>query len=290
MRRTLRTTRDLALTDVERRAFFDIGWIVRRKVFDASEVARMRDSFDALERIAASMTETGLRSGSYFVLGTHADRQIIKRVVWAGGSQEYLLAIGSDDRLTVPSAQLLGSAAMDQLLCQAHFKRPFDGVTFDWHQDIEHRDKGAGTWRDLNGHGSFVQTLIVLDPMGRDNGPLKFVERSTAWGRIEFTDDWYEREIARAGRQGKRRHRIRAVSAEPGDVLLFGPYTVHASFENRSAYSRRVLINGFASPGANRRSYPGAGAGRRLSVPIRVVARSEERCGRNRKRLRRSAS
>jgi ectoine hydroxylase-related dioxygenase (phytanoyl-CoA dioxygenase family) len=49
--------------------------------------------------------------------------------------------------------------------------------------------------------------------------------------------------------------------------LFFGPYTAHASFENTSDRYRRVLINGYASPGANHRTYPGDGAGRRLTAP-----------------------
>jgi hypothetical protein len=47
-------------------------------------------------------------------------------------------------------------------------------------------------------------------------------------------------------------------------VLFFGPYAVHGSTSNESKYSRRVLINGYAYPGANGRVYPGEGSGRRL--------------------------
>jgi len=261
---------DSALADHERRAYFETGWIVRRSVFGVGEVARMRKCFDSLERTAATMSTTGLRSGSYFVLGTHAGAQVIKRVVWAGGSQRYLLEIGQDRRLTIPSAQLLGTASMDQLLCQAHFKRPFDGVTFDWHQDIGHRDKGAGTWVDVNGQGSYVQTLIVLDPMDHDSGPLKFVEGSARWGRIDCSGDWYARATDRAGSDGAAQYPIRTIVAQPGDVVFFGPYAVHASFENTSSHPRRVLINGFAYPGANGRDYPGAGIGRRITAPVRL--------------------
>jgi hypothetical protein len=39
---------------------------------------------------------------------------------------------------------------------------------------------------------------------------------------------------------------------------------VHGSTANHSALPRRVLINGYACPGANGRVYPGAGSGRRL--------------------------
>ena len=51
---------------------------------------------------------------------------------------------------------------------------------------------------------------------------------------------------------------------EPGSVLLLSPYTVHGSKPNRSKHARRVFINGYAYPGANRRVYPGKGAGRKV--------------------------
>jgi ectoine hydroxylase-related dioxygenase (phytanoyl-CoA dioxygenase family) len=53
---------------------------------------------------------------------------------------------------------------------------------------------------------------------------------------------------------------------EPGSVAFFGPYTVHSSLPNRSASPRRILINGYAYPEANRRIYPGEGAGQRIRL------------------------
>ena len=42
---------------------------------------------------------------------------------------------------------LLETKRLTQILNQAHFKRPGDGIAFDWHQDIEHRDKAAALGR-----------------------------------------------------------------------------------------------------------------------------------------------
>ncbi len=251
--------REVSLSADEIQEFFEVGWITRRALFNAGEVSRMRACFDELEAIARQLTETGLRRGAYFVLGENNGGQVIKRVVWAGGCKRYLLAIGNDPRLTGPCAQLLRSDAMDHLLNQAHFKRPRDGVVFDWHQDIQHRDKGHGTWTDVNGRGSFVQTLIVLDEMTPDSGPLLFLPGSSKWG-CRAT-----RKLAQC-----RSDNAVTIAAQPGDTLFFGPYTAHASFENTSPRYRRVLINGYASPGANRRDYPGSGAGRRLLAPASV--------------------
>ena len=233
--------------------YFDIGWIVRRALFRAAEVAKMRACFDELERAAHALIKTDMHRGSYFVLGERLGQQVIERVVWAGAYQPYLLEIANDARLTAPCAQLLSSETLDHLLSQAHFKRPHDGVRFNWHQDIEHRDKGDGTWTDANGRGSFVQTMTVLDEMTADSGPMLFVPGSSKWGRVELGND---------GDRLCREHVT--ITAQPGDVLFFGPYTAHASFENESERYRRVLINGYACPGANRRHYPGVGVGRRV--------------------------
>ena len=128
------------LTREQVREFEEVGLIVVPSLFDDSEIREMRRCFDALEALAETMSETGLSNGSHFVLGEKDGQQVIKRVVWAGGSQPYLLKIGEDPRLTGPASRLLGSNRMEQLLSQAHFKRPNDGVIFGWHQDIQHRD------------------------------------------------------------------------------------------------------------------------------------------------------
>ena len=228
----------------------------------------MRTCFDALETLASELAETGLHRGSHFVLGKRNGQQVIERVVWAGGSQRYLLEIGGDPRLTVPCAQLLESEAMDHLLSQAHYKRPHDGIVFDWHQDVEHRDKGNGTWTDVDGRGSFVQTVVVLDEMTPDSGPLLFVPGSSQWGRVDVGAGRSDSDESRPQLARLCAKDAVTITAHPGDTLFFGPYTAHASFENTTDRPRRVLINGYASPGANHRQYPGDGAGRRLVAPL----------------------
>lgn len=259
------TINSLTANEIDR--YFERGWIQKNALFQPNEILRIRSCFDNLETLAGGLYETGLLRGSHFVLGKKNGQKIIKRVVWAGGSQPYLLKIGADRRLTMPAAQLLSSDTMEQLLSQAHFKRPNDGVIFDWHQDIQHRDKGNNTWQDVNGSGSFVQSLIVVDAMTENSGPLMFMPGSCKWGRVDFGDHDYDQVENRTRRPAQfRQSDSVTVLAEPGDTFFFGPYTAHASFENISTSYRRVLINGYAYPGANARCYPGDGAGRTLSI------------------------
>jgi hypothetical protein len=53
---------------------------------------------------------------------------------------------------------------------------------------------------------------------------------------------------------------------------VFGPFTIHRSLPNRSSTPRRIFINGFASPGANSRVYPGEGAGRTVRLSDAALA------------------
>jgi hypothetical protein len=53
---------------------------------------------------------------------------------------------------------------------------------------------------------------------------------------------------------------------KPGTTIFLHPFTIHGSRPNLSNRSRRVFINGYCYPGANHRVYPGAQAGRMLSV------------------------
>ena len=174
-----------------------------------------------------------------------------------------LLRLSEDPRLVGPALELLGTSQCEQLLCQAHYKMPNDGVAFDWHQDIQHRDKGGDTWRDVNGRGSFVQTILLVDDMTEENGPLEFVP-------LDAVEIDTSRRLVKGSVDASR---AVAVTGRAGDVLFFGPYAVHGSTPNVSSHPRRVLINGYAAPGANKRFYPGKGACRVLptALPLQRV-------------------
>lgn len=251
----------MKLTSDEQQTFHDSGFVIRRGLFRDDEVSVARTALERLYAMAQTLSETGDHEGAFFALGSprpSGGAMVVQRVVWAGGAEPCLLRLSEDPRLLEPALQLLGTDQCEQLLCQAHYKMPNDGVAFDWHQDIQHRDKGGDTWRDVNGRGSFVQTILLVDDMTEENGPLEFVPldavtlddaRRLVKGTVDTT-------------------RAVSVQGRAGDVLFFGPYAVHGSMPNHSAIPRRVLINGYAAPGANKRFYPGRGACRILGAPL----------------------
>ncbi len=246
----------------ETRAFDECGFVVRRAMFRADEVLAVRTALERLYATAQTLRATGDHDGAFFALGTSPEGAVVvQRVVWAGGAEPGLLRLSEDPRLVDPALALLGTEYCQQLLCQAHYKMPNDGVAFDWHQDIQHRDKGGDTWRDVNGRGSFVQTILLVDDMTEENGPLEFVP-------IDAVTVDASRRLVKDSVDASR---AVSVTGRAGDVLFFGPYAVHGSMPNLSNKPRRVLINGYAAPGANKRFYPGRGACRVLpeALPLR---------------------
>lgn len=233
--------------------FFERGYFIAPGLFSPDEINALRDAMERL--VEQAPRQTGDVRGAKFVI----DGDAIKRVVWCGAPEPVLLEAGRDPRLLAIVARLLDSPDFDQLLNQAHFKLPNDGVHFPWHQDSERRRYGTPEWRDLNGRGSYVQSLLAIDDCDVDNGPMMMIPGSPKLGHLALGDR----------SEPEKLRLFDARSAEPavmsaGSVLFFGPYTVHSSAPNRSLRPRRVLINGFAYPGANQRVYPGSGTGVRI--------------------------
>ena len=253
------------LMDPKNEAFIRDGFDVFRNVFTAAEVTLIAEAFDRLERTARRLRSTRMVRGSQFVVSAQpgaADEDVkIQRVVWCGAAEPILSSLGKDPRLVRLAAQLMGGCEFDQLINQAHFKFPGDGVAFDWHQDSRHRRYGTDLWNDVDGRGSFIELVTAIDPMTTSNGPLEFIPGSHTRGHIppmHGTND--------LPRDAFNPADAVTVTLEPGDVAAFGAFVIHGSKPNTSDQPRRSLLNGFALPGANHRIYPGEGAGRRVRL------------------------
>ena len=248
----------MVLTPEEVLEFFEVGYLIRDRLFTEPEIKAIQESFDRIHQLSRTMHETQVYQGSQFVYTEGR----LDRIVWCSGVAPELQKAGEDPRITKIVSELLDSPRqIDQLICQAHIKSPQDGVEFPWHQDSEHRGYGTEGWVDLNHKGSYVQTLMALDDLTAENGAPSFIPRSGAKGHLALNlcDD-----------PTKLVDFSKAVPLylPRGSVAFFGPYVVHGSFENRSPGLRRVFINGYAYPGANRRNYPGCGLGHRIDLDV----------------------
>lgn len=229
------------------------GFAIVRGLLDRTEVAALSEAFDGLLDQARTLSGEAEIGGARFVL--EADPFRLHRVVWAGGASERIAAYGADPRFVDLAGRVLGSDTVVQLIQQAHFKLPGDQVAFAWHQDASNRRYGSDLWTDVNGRGSFVQIAVAVDPMGPENGGLRMIPGTHALGFVADpeTGEVPERYLDEA--------RAVDVVLEPGDAALFGPFTIHGSGPNPGPGARRLFLQGYACPGANRRVYPGCGTG-----------------------------
>jgi ectoine hydroxylase-related dioxygenase (phytanoyl-CoA dioxygenase family) len=233
--------------------FYDRGFIIIENLFSADEVQEILNCTQRVYDTAQTLKKTCMHNNSRFVF----QNGNIQRVVWAGAQEDKILSVGSDKRITGVVSDLLNSKKLNQLINQLHFKMPGDGVAFAYHQDSENRGYGTDDWTDIDGKGSYVQTTLVLDEMTNENGPLNFLPYSGKNGHLSLNNK-AEEKIDLSG--------LVTLELKPGSVAFFGPYTVHGSLPNNSDQSRRILINGYALPGANKKEYPGCGLGREITV------------------------
>ncbi len=229
--------------------------MVLKKAFQPHEIKAISDLLNSLKKTARQFRTPTLHKNSYFVV--HEER--IDRIVWCCGEHPALADFARDHRITQYVAEILDSKDFDHIICQSHYKIPGDNVAFDWHQDSQHRGYGTDKWQDLNDQGSFVQTLLAVDPMTMENGPVKFYKGSQKLKHLSLD------QCENAEKYFSKFELIH-LTMEPGDLAFFHPFVIHGSSANKSSQERRVFINGFAYPGANHFSYPGAGTGVRVSL------------------------
>ncbi len=241
------------LSETQLQDFYEKGFVILRDIFSKNEITEMSYATRRLQHQTIGLDGEFMVNGSKFVI----QRNLLERVVWAGATEPMLLHYGRDKRLTGMVAQLLGSDYANHLINQVHFKLP-DGGFYPWHQDSGHRGYGTEDWKDINGRGSYVQMVTAIDEATTENGPLMFIPATTyECGHLYLPYDKAKQTVSDKFNPNS------AISAlmQPGDVVLFGPYTIHGSEVNKSTKPRRAFINGFAYPGANRKEYPGKGAG-----------------------------
>lgn len=238
--------------DTVREQLDTLGYAVVRGFVSGDEVREMGEAFERLLTLAQTLPGTGDHHGAHFVLEPNPFR--VHRVVWAGGADATLARYGDDPRFLNLAAALLGSRDLVQLVQQAHYKMPGDGVAFRWHQDASNRRYGTDLWTDVDGCGSYLQMTLAVDAMHERNGPLEVIPGSHRHGFIAEPDtgDIDPRYLDA--------ERVPSV-LEPGDLALFGPFLLHGSGENTSARPRRLFLQGYTLPGANQRVYPGSGTG-----------------------------
>lgn len=266
------------LTREQLRFYEENGYVIIPHVFAQAEM-ELTVLSKTTERLAAEAKKFQVTQpenqfetlrGSQVVLANNKIGQVaIKRIVWAAAAAPDLLALGRDQRILSLASQILDSEEADHLINQVHLKEPHDGVSFPWHQDEQNRRLFDPEWDDCGKNGSFVQIIMAIDHCTEENGPLLVIPGSHKWGYLNFGKFLTTEELDTRfmkDHDTTTTHIQVPLIMNPGDVVLMHPRLIHGSWPNESQQSRRVFLNGFSSPGANHKQYPGVGSAKRISL------------------------
>jgi phytanoyl-CoA hydroxylase len=225
------------LTAQQKQSYDDNGYVLLKSVFTARETDLMRDEIEAIgNRLHRSPDqETGGWSGEWRV-----------QLKETQGKQTALLSIHDlqfhsalftrlllDDRVTESVADLIGPNVQLHH-SKMHWKPAEKGTPFPMHQDYHYFPHAGQT---------MIAYIIHVDDATIENGCLCIYPGSHKRGLLPhapdglyLSPDQYPLEKATP------------CPAKAGDVLMFSYLTIHGSYVNRTATTRRILLFQFRSP------------------------------------------
>lgn len=258
----------MGLTQVQLNEFYETGILIIRNFFTKQEVAEASEIADRLyaeaERLAQQEVGKVMYKGTQFVSEAVDGETEILRVVWGGAAEPQLLKLGQLSKLLIPVSQILESDTANQLNNQLHYKFPNGGANLTFYQDISNRKNFDSDWKDINGKGSFLLTLVALDPMDATTATISYVPMSHLRGDLNLDKITDKAELAKVAELDK----AVPLQLDAGDLILWHPYLIHGADPNKFATQQRLFINGFAYPGANNKPYPGEGSAQLVSLKL----------------------
>lgn len=228
------------------------GYVVRRGVFSADEVADMAAHCEQLVTDLAKDRESArFTAGSYVfdpdlvrltVIKWEGDSDVVHGVEPFAHLSPALEGWAYDVRFTGPMESVLGTSKPELFTEKLNLKRPHVGGANPLHQDHPY-------WVDVSEDAAEIATIIVfLDDSTVENGCLWVVPGSHRLGPVPLGEDGdafarNELDIEEAERDAV------PVELDAGDIVLFGPYLLHRSAPNRSDRGRRALLYSYQPPG-----------------------------------------
>jgi len=233
--------------------FREQGYTIVRSVFTPGEVDELAAAINRIYARAirheggtpelAGHPEVGFRTVEDPRLG-----RICRIATWPAHLDPVLARIRIDRRMLAILEPLIGPS-LKQITSQLHWKPAgAERVEFGFHQDIRFR-RPATAYR--NTERSFVQTAIAVDPHRRNSGAIRLYPKSHRLGDLALGGEGpvLDQELSEAdlAARGLNPAALVDIELDPGDVALWGLFTVHGSGVNRAGHDRRVYINGYVT-------------------------------------------
>jgi ectoine hydroxylase-related dioxygenase (phytanoyl-CoA dioxygenase family) len=243
--------------------FHELGYTIVRSVFTPDEIGALAAAIDRIytratcpegepgdgtpeaaeHREAQRHPEVRFRTVEDPRLG-----RICRIATWPAYLDPVLARVRIDRRMLAILEPLLGPS-LKQITSQLHWKPAgAERVEFGFHQDIRFR-RPLAAYR--NAERSFVQTAIAVDPHRRDSGAIRLYPKSHKLGDLALGGEGpvLDQALSEADLavRGLDPSELIDIELDPGDVALWGLFTVHGSGVNRADHDRRVYINGYVT-------------------------------------------
>lgn len=225
------------------------GYAIVRGVFNPDEIAEIGGECDRLKAEGMQHHATFRHQNLLYLIDEDPQLgRILRFAQWLAYHSAVLQKYRVDLRLLGLVEPLIGND-LKQIINQIVWKPPGSAHSgYTYHQDCRFR-RPAHAFRDLG--TSYVQTAIAIDPHRAESGCLRIYPGSHKLGdlRLEREQSVLEGECdAQSLRaRGLEPEKVVDVILEPGDVVLWTPYTLHGSHRNRSTIDRRFYLNGYVT-------------------------------------------
>jgi ectoine hydroxylase len=240
------------LTADERARYERDGYLIRRDVFDADEVAAMVQASEALvDELVRDRVGNRLTVGSYVF-----DPDLLRGVMikWEGDSDVVhgiepfahlspeLDRWAHDERLVHPMRAMVDDPDPMLFTEKLNLKRPRHGGPNPLHQDFPY-------WDDTDDPYRIATTIVYLDDSTVENGCTWVVpgsHRDGMWRTRTDTDEFGRNEIDQSAYPD-----VEPVPVElpAGSTVSFGSLLVHQSTPNTSDLDRRALLFSYQPAG-----------------------------------------
>jgi ectoine hydroxylase-related dioxygenase (phytanoyl-CoA dioxygenase family) len=249
------------LDERERKQLDELGYVVRERVFDESELARLRADCEALvKRVTdASVGRRKVAVGSYMF---QLERGLVTMVKWEPAYPDVVQGVepfahfdealcewAADPRFVEPMKDVVRAEELNLFTEKLNVKRARTGGPIVLHQDYPY-------WTDnSDGAGDIGTAIVFLDDANRANGCLEVLPASHKRGV------WPQRKVEGFGAmemelEGFDESQLVALEVPAGSAVYFGSLLVHRSLPNLSDHDRRVLLYSY-QPAGRRKAIDG---------------------------------
>ena len=226
--------------------YWDRGYTIFRGVFSKAEIAGLRERFDRTYEEGMRHHASWRHQNRVFWVQEHKEvGRFVSGCQWQSWADPKLDWLRTDPRILAMLEPLIGND-IKQITNQMHWKKPGTGYNWALHQDVRSRTP-VHCFRELA--TSYVQTGVAIVRHWAGNGAMKVYPGSHRTGDL--------RRLAQSRKDGSLDSQDISkggldpasaidVEMDPGDVVIWSPFTIHGGGVNStSADSREFYINGY---------------------------------------------